>query len=177
MWHSHFIPICVPKRQKNTRLYENLKVDIQSSPVCQTEKLDKTQMPISVWRDKQAVVGSSSELITSNEKEQSTDTHNNRMNHNIIRLSQRSQAEKWGHATWFHLYTILGNASPSTMTGNSSAVTGDRVGWGSVHKRTWANPWEWRSFSLCRLRCWLHGYIPDVTTWQTEHLKRVPFTT
>ena len=49
-------------------------------------------------------------------------------------------------------------------------------GWGSVHKRTWANPWEWRSFSLCCLRCWLHGYIPDVTTWQTEHLKHVPFT-
>ena len=69
MWHSHFTPMCIPKRQENICLYENLKVDIQSSPVCQSEKLDKTQMPISVWMGKQAVVGSNNELITSNEKE------------------------------------------------------------------------------------------------------------
>ena len=97
------------------------------------------------------------------------------MNHNIIRLSQRSQAETQGHVTWFHLHTILGNARPSTVTGNSSAVTG--TGWGSsIHKRTWAKLWEWQSFSLWCLRCWFHGCIPNVTTWQTMHLRCMPFT-
>ena len=92
------------------------------------------------------------------------------MNHNIIRLSQRSQAEKRGHVTWFHLHTILGNARPSTVTGNSSAVTG--TGWGSsIQKRTWAKLWEWQAFSLRCLRCWFHGRIPDVPAWQTVHLQ------
>lgn len=173
--------LCVYPRDKKTHVCLKIWKWIfrASSPICQSKKLDTTQMPISVWTDKQAVVGSNNELITSNEKEYSTDTHINRMNHNIIRLSQKKSGRKMGHVTWFHLYTILGNASPSTATGNSSAVTGDGMGWiSSIHRRTWANLWEWQSRSLCCLCCWFHGYIPEVTTWRTVHLNacRLPDT-
>ena len=96
----------IPEKQKLT-CTQNLSMNVYSSFICNSPKLETAQMFFNGWMVNKTVVYSYHGILLSNKKKQTIDTHNS--------LDESPENDEWKKANpWFLLAKFILSASSSS---------------------------------------------------------------
>lgn len=95
IWSSNSIPRYLPQRHENICPYEDMYMNAYSSIIYNHQKTRKTQMPLNWWKVKQHVLYPCNEILLSNKKKQTSDTHNSTgKSQKQVMLRERNKKQK-----------------------------------------------------------------------------------